>query len=393
MRVYLNTYRLIPIGSVVCLLLYLYILNSKELKQPYVSYKTSKRTIQLFKNVNTNLTFSINTLYPSIKNDKDVDKQLTHNTKFILLWTPFFGDWNWNFLPIGKRAFMNCRIRDCYVTINSTLLIQSDAVVFHARDISVYSLPKERNKDQKWIFYSLESPHYSYFGGFHVLNGVFNWTMSYRLDSDIVMTYGKVEPNPFSSVWNEQIGRDVWRRKKRLVIWMVSHCETASKRENYVKKLKKYIDIDIFGTCGRAVCPANRTADCLKSFSAIYKFYLSFENSICKDYVTEKFFQILQYDMVPVVYGGADYKKIAPPNSYIDALQFSPKELADYLYKVANNYTLYNSYMNWKASYKTIVSINHCDLCYKLHKNKTKTVIKDLKSWWIDEAKCRTLYI
>jgi hypothetical protein len=31
----------------------------------------------------------------------------------------------------------------------------------------------------------------------------------------------------------------------------------------------------------------------------------SFENSVCDDYVTEKLFKILPFDVVPIVYGGA----------------------------------------------------------------------------------------
>ena len=55
-----------------------------------------------------------------------------------------------------------------------------------------------------------------------------------------------------------------------------------------------------------------------------YKFYLSFENSICRDYVTEKFYNPLLYSTVPVVYGGADYDSIgAPFNSYIDVRNFT----------------------------------------------------------------------
>jgi hypothetical protein len=51
-----------------------------------------------------------------------------------------------------------------------------------------------------------------------------------------------------------------------------------------------------------------------------YKFYLSFENSICRDYITEKFYQPLLNSMVPVVYGGADYE--ASPDSFIDVRNF-----------------------------------------------------------------------
>ena len=55
-----------------------------------------------------------------------------------------------------------------------------------------------------------------------------------------------------------------------------------------------------------------------------YKFYLAFENSICRDYVTEKFYNPLRFSTVPIVYGGADYEaKGAPPNSYIDVRTFS----------------------------------------------------------------------
>ena len=55
-----------------------------------------------------------------------------------------------------------------------------------------------------------------------------------------------------------------------------------------------------------------------------YKFYLAFENSICPDYVTEKFFNTLLFSTVPIVYGGADYvANGAPPNSYIDVRSFS----------------------------------------------------------------------
>ena len=61
-------------------------------------------------------------------------------------------------------------------------------------------------------------------------------------------------------------------------------------------------------------------------------FYLSFENSLCEDYVTEKLWAWLRRDIVPVVMGQANYSAIVPPHSVINALDFSePRDLANYL--------------------------------------------------------------
>jgi alpha-1,3-fucosyltransferase len=51
-----------------------------------------------------------------------------------------------------------------------------------------------------------------------------------------------------------------------------------------------------------------------------YKFYLSFENSVCRDYISEKFWKALNNNIVPVVLGGADYSRVAPPKSYINVM-------------------------------------------------------------------------
>ena len=55
---------------------------------------------------------------------------------------------------------------------------------------------------------------------------------------------------------------------------------------------------------------------------SLFQFYLSLENSLCKDYVTEKFWKVLPYNVIPIVLNGVDMATIAPPNSYIDIKNF-----------------------------------------------------------------------
>ena len=56
------------------------------------------------------------------------------------------------------------------------------------------------------------------------------------------------------------------------------------------------------------------------------QFYLAFENSLCRDYITEKFWKVLSYNVVPVVLNGVNMTKVAPPHSYIDIKDFDSVE-------------------------------------------------------------------
>ena len=78
---------------------------------------------------------------------------------------------------------------------------------------------------------------------------------------------------------------------------------------------------------------------------------------LCRqDYVTEKFFNILAYNVIPVVFNGANMSAIAPPHSYINAEDFSSVEqLAEYLQIVARNNSLFASYFWWRDYYKPVV--------------------------------------
>jgi hypothetical protein len=74
------------------------------------------------------------------------------------------------------------------------------------------------------------------------------------------------------------------------VAWFVSNCQERNNRQGYAKELQKYIPVDIYGTCGTKECPRSTETECYEMLNRDYKFYLAFENSNCKDYITEKFF-------------------------------------------------------------------------------------------------------
>ena len=96
------------------------------------------------------------------------------------------------------------------------------------------------------------------------------------------------------------------------IAWFVSHCSTRSGRERYIEYLQNYIGVDIFGKCGNYQCGGvknmveNYTLDqdpCFTMVNSRYKFYISFENSICKDYITEKTYNALKLNTIPIVLG------------------------------------------------------------------------------------------
>ena len=100
-----------------------------------------------------------------------------------------------------------------------------------------------------------------------------------------------------------------------------------------MRELEKYLPADslhVYGRCGKRRCRGDsldEKEDCWDMIEENYKFYLSLENSICRDYVTEKMFEALKHDVVPVVLGGADYKDIFPENSFINMLDYKNMSL------------------------------------------------------------------
>lgn len=149
---------------------------------------------------------------------------------------------------------------------------------------------------------------------------------------------------------------------------MVSECSRPSGRNELAHELQKYIDIDIYGSCGNLTCPPFPQV-CL-NVTDTYKFYLAFENSLCKDYITEKTYKIMEYELaIPVIYSGANVSHFLPPRSYIDANAFDTVEdLGKYLKFLSENPKEYVKYFWYKKHYKIVHAwIDMCEICDKLN--------------------------
>ena len=246
---------------------------------------------------------------------------------------------------------------------------------------------------------------------------MFNWTFTYRQDSDVPYPYGVITKHgqgqeaDTDSAWEPDVRlRALVANKSRLAAVLVSHCNTPSRRESLIRTLQHYVDVDVFGHCSvNVTCGASDGIDrcttmacrfaqfgaCHETLARSHKFYLSFENSLCSDYVTEKFFMALQHDIVPVVYGGADYGQVtgAPPSSYINSRDFdSPKELAKHLQWLDDNPKEYLQHFRWKEAYSVSVSqaVGWCALCSRLRQRQRQGADErqrksygDIRAWWI----------
>ena len=89
-----------------------------------------------------------------------------------------------------------------------------------------------------------------------------------------------------------------------------------------------------------------------------YHFYLAFENSLCNDYVTEKFFKTFaeqKHTVIPVARGGADYNNFFPSDVFINAANFKGvDELGKHLKYLTENPEEHAKLIEAKSRYRSV---------------------------------------
>ncbi|XP_005091991.1 glycoprotein 3-alpha-L-fucosyltransferase A-like [Aplysia californica] len=129
----------------------------------------------------------------------------------------------------------------------------------------------------------------------------------------------------------------------------------------------KYINVDIYGKCGNLSCPRSQFDQC-QDILKTYRFYLSFENSFCQDYVSEKLLLLYKQrnHVIPVI--GREL------GVYLKELGSNPDRYAKVL-KEVDKLTGLGHFIDW------------CDICEKINTVTASKKIPDIKAW-SHEGKC-----
>ncbi|WKY14711.1 hypothetical protein Q1695_000327 [Nippostrongylus brasiliensis] len=286
-------------------------------------------------------------------------------------------------LHYGSAVFhkYGCQIRNCILTSSDESKRTADVVIFGEN--SEWEPPSTRRADQLWIVRLLESPENT--RSLKRYENQVNATVSYRPDSDVQIAYGKYQK--FLIEQNRSREINYAEGKTRMVCWIVSNCFTNNRRMEYARRLAKLIQVDIYGACGTNILGKQQAYQLIREKC---KFYLAFENSNCRHYITEKFWiNALQNNAIPIVMGAPkrDYADVAPPNSFIHVEDYTIEHLSSYLHYLDRNDTAYNEYFAWKKYGRVVDSNFYCHLCAFVQLPPTKTYT-DLDKWWRGRNEC-----
>lgn len=293
--------------------------------------------------------------------------------------------WHWPFnrsYPLKGNVCLDMySIPQCLLTDNRSRFDQADVVVFHHHELKYahHKLPLHlrRPQSQRWVWLSLEPPAVNQ--NLRRYNHVFNWTMSYRRDADIFMPYGRMIPKRTNETFH------LPRKSSCLTSWVISNFKPQHKRSQLYRQLRWHIPIAVYGSLNRRPLPRHQLLPTI----APCHFYLAFENSVSRDYITEKLWRnALLAGTVPVVLGPprSNYEEFLPPDSFIHVDDFkNVTELALYLKMLAANRTQYEMYFRWHEDNAVHMITDWrerlCHICKHYRQLTLPKVYHDLHGW------------
>lgn len=261
-----------------------------------------------------------------------------------------------------------------------------------------------------------------------VYDNFINATKTYRMDSTYPVAYGYADAVSNRLRESDNISTadplPVTKRHNKIrgAVAMISNCR-SSRRNVLITRLSELVRwpngtraIEVYGKCAKKLSIMNDTPNPIlarprafdpegrqKQKEALkqYKFYLSFENSQCKDYISEKFFSNgLASGLVPVVHGTkrSEYEQHFPGGAFMHVDDYNTVEqLAERInyYLRPENEKEYLEFFDW-------YTLSSSDLArYGPHRDPFDRLcvdgflarngrldmpaIPDLSTWWYGE--------
>uniref|UniRef100_A0A914GYU3 Fucosyltransferase n=1 Tax=Globodera rostochiensis TaxID=31243 RepID=A0A914GYU3_GLORO len=296
------------------------------------------------------------------------------NEPIILGWNNFFNQGNIIQTIAPEEQVRKCK-RKCKYSQDKKIAENASVIVFHQTARGV--LPGGRRSDQLYVMFDLESPSNSH--PQHPFPDFFNLSMTYRAEDEhnLLAPYGGLHRIDRSK---SEVLKDIWTweevltkvgRKDKMALQIASNCASHSGREAYTNELGKYMEITGYGRCFGRDCDKM----CYDAQIDRHFFYLAFENSVCHNYVTEKFWNALRHLTVPVVLSRKALKGLdIPPEAFVAADDFGTvEEMAKFLLELRFDQTRYLRFFNWTQFYRRQSDIDPparaiCRLCELAHK-------------------------
>ena len=306
--------------------------------------------------------------------------------------------------------FDSCQYSNCIWKYSRTFegVEQADVVIF-AKVNYTRKFPDvswETRQRQYWFMMTIESGVYQTHVFPDMYNGRFNGSIMYRQDATIYNPFGKTEISQSRSA--KKI--DFSKGKTMGAFAYVTRCNTFRyHRMRLMQALSRYIPVHIYSDNCRGLrikkspcprLPSGSNPACETQAHRNYRFFFSFENSLCKDYITEKFWDRLGSPsyFVPIAMGGLtvkEYTSVAPTDSFLHVYNFtSVHKLGKYLKHLMANDDAYNKYHYWRYNYKvnTDRNMSACEICRIAHEKPSLPAIADIAKWRNDPSLCRGYY-
>lgn len=274
----------------------------------------------------------------------------------------------------------------------------ASAIVFDAS--AVQSKPPVRRNSNQVLVYMSRAPNNVPSRSDESFIGSYNWTMTYELDSDIPVPATIVLPRTYrwkvlkregemtGTYSNVRLHDDytfsiqanptglpsrnynvIYDAKNTdLLAVLVTH---ACREDSKLKEIQKLLNVDEISPCSKSI--THCTSADLQCIFRTYKFYFVI-GTARNDFITNMVLRAYEEDIIIVVWGGANYSKLFPKGTYIDAEQFAtPADLASYLSELAEDRNKYLEFLKRKDMFVTIPhrEIQHlalCNLCYRLNR-------------------------